>query len=85
MMTYIINYLTQFFYIIEGYVKWGLDELTGKASARSVERLQICKTCESYRNGICKECGCIMQSKARVDFPIDEEGKSIGGCPLRKW
>ena len=45
------------------------------------ERLSICKNCEykiplSLNMNICDQCGCILESKARVKL---EE------CPLNKW
>jgi len=40
------------------------------------ERLEICKSCEHYKLGICMKCGCILQVKARI--PAAE-------CPIGKW
>lgn len=72
-------------YIVQGYLLWAFDEVTGRATKRAVPRLAVCAGCESNDGGVCDECGCILKAKARVDFPLDEEGKSIGGCPKRKW
>ena len=47
--------------------------------------MKICTKCEFYKSGICIKCGCILKAKTRVDFILDENGKSIGGCPLKKW
>ena len=37
------------------------------------------------KRGICSECGCIIKAKVRVEYPLDEDGKAMGGCPLEKW
>jgi hypothetical protein len=42
------------------------------------ERIAVCKECPSYENitGRCRECGCFMFLKARIDDAC---------CPLNKW
>ena len=45
------------------------------------ERLPICKNCEykipiSSNINMCDQCGCILESKARV---------KLEKCPLNKW
>lgn len=85
MLAHVANYLTQLIYIIEGYIIWGYDELTGKATKRSIERMKICNICPYNNNGICKKCGCILQAKTRVNFLLDDYGKTIDGCPEKKW
>lgn len=84
-MQYIIYYIQHLFYMIQGYSLWLYDEISGHATKRSIPRLQICNQCENNKSGICKKCGCILKAKARVDFLLDENGKSIGGCPENKW
>lgn len=71
--------------IAEGYVKWLYDVVTGTGSADSVRRLKICRECPHNRHGICSICGCILKAKVRVDYPLDDEGKSVDGCPERRW
>jgi hypothetical protein len=71
--------------IAEGYMKWLYDVVTGNGSADSVRRLKICRECPHNRHGICNICGCILKVKVRVDYPLDDEGKSVDGCPGRRW
>lgn len=40
------------------------------------ERNNICQACEFINNGLCKKCGCIVESKI-----IYKESR----CPLEKW
>jgi len=47
--------------------------------------MAICNECEHNKDGICDHCGCILKAKTRVDFDLDENGKSIDGCPEQKW
>jgi hypothetical protein len=44
----------------------------------SKERLEICKSCSSYKNNIsmCMECGCIMPLKVKI---------KNASCPKDKW
>jgi hypothetical protein len=39
-------------------------------------RLLVCKWCDSNKNGVCSECGCVLKAKTRLE---DEN------CPLGKW
>lgn len=80
-----IEFFENILYIIEGYIIWLLNTITGKTRELSKQRLSICEICEYNKNGICKLCGCVLKAKTRVDFPIDENNKSIDGCPLKKW
>ena len=56
--------------------------LKGEALVVSAEikeqRLQVCKSCDSYDSGQdrCIECGCIMDFKS---------GFALESCPLNKW
>lgn len=84
-MKTLFYYLVNLFYIFEGYAKWAFDEISGRASERSKKRLGICECCVHNINGICDCCGCIIKAKVRVDFPLDDNGKSIDGCPEKKW
>lgn len=71
--------------IFQGWFRWGEDTLTKHFNPVAYERHQVCKDCMYNVLGICSLCGCIIKAKTRVDFPLDVEGKSIGGCPVRKW
>lgn len=39
-------------------------------------RLEICKGCEEYDDGVCLNCGCILKVKAFL---------TTMSCPLDKW
>lgn len=84
-MNTIFNFIVNFLYIFEGYVKLAFDTITGKISKRAEKRLNICNECEYNNNGVCSLCGCILKAKVRVDFLEDENGVSIDGCPEKKW
>ena len=66
-------------------MNWLKDIISGRVRKMSKERMVICKACEHYNNGICDDCGCVLQAKTRVDFMLDDDGISIDGCPQRKW
>jgi hypothetical protein len=74
-------------YIIDGYFNWIYDIIINnhEMSEKSKTRFEICNKCENNKNGICSLCGCILKAKIRVDFDIDENGKSIDGCPEKRW
>lgn len=82
---YLFYIVRNILYIIEGYLKWFFDIITGKTAKLSKERLFICNECQYNKNGICELCGCILKAKVRVDFMLDENNISIDGCPERKW
>lgn len=84
-MEMLIQWLENIIYIIEGYSIWGWNIVTHKTRKKAVIRLNICEQCEYNKHGLCKLCGCIIKAKVRADFPIDKDGKSIDGCPLKKW
>lgn len=42
----------------------------------SKERLAVCGNCDRFSDGLCDECGCVMDIKTM--FPDSE-------CPLNKW
>ena len=79
------NIFKHIVYIIEGYSVWLYDNISGRANERAKKRLIICKECQYNKNRICELCGCILKAKTRVNFPLDENNKSIGGCPIKKW
>lgn len=39
-------------------------------------RIEICKTCEHYREWFCANCGCILPVKVRIEN---------SSCPINKW
>lgn len=53
-----------------------IDYFFRKASKQAKQRLAICKTCDSNKCGVCKECGCIVRVKVRC---------GICECDLVKW
>jgi hypothetical protein len=71
--------------ILEGWTKWIYDMIRRDGSVKSLRRLVVCQKCEHNKKGICQECGCIIKAKVRVEYPEDERGISIGGCPEEKW
>ena len=85
MMKNIVNFIKHAIFIIEGYSVWIWNIVTGKTRQKAIKRLEYCNICEHNENGICKLCGCIIKAKVRVDYPEDENGKSIEGCPEKKW
>ena len=80
-----INLFKHIFYIIAGYLVWIWNIISGKTKQQAKERIIICNCCAHNKDGICELCGCILKAKVRVDFPLDENGKSIDGCPKKKW
>lgn len=84
-MIYIYRFIYNVSHVIEGYLKWLYDVLTGNGSVYSVKRLEICRECKHKRRGICGLCGCVIKAKVRVKYPLDNDGKSIDGCPEKKW
>ena len=79
------KFLKNIIYIIEGYSVWVWNIISFKTHKKAIYRLKICNMCEHNNKGICDLCGCIIKAKARVDFPEDENGISIEGCPEKKW
>lgn len=77
--------LENLYYIIEGWVKWLFSLLKGTDDDEVSKRLEICNKCKQNKIGVCKKCGCVIGAKVQVNYFKDKEGKSINGCPLRKW
>lgn len=84
-MNILLNVINNGIYIISGYINWLVDIISGKTKYVAKQRLEICNKCEYNNKGICKICGCILKAKVRASFPLDAEGKSIDGCPEKKW
>lgn len=62
--------------IIEGW--WYYLTSNRDARARSKPRTEICSTCnlKDKRLNLCKDCGCFLPAKTRVE---DAQ------CPIGKW
>jgi hypothetical protein len=77
--------------IILGYISWLRYYLSKsykeKIKKEAKRRIEICEKCEMFyspgRN--CMICGCYMDVKTKMDFKLDENGKSIDGCYEKKW
>lgn len=74
--------------ISEGYINWILSlffKLRYKELYKS--RLLICYSCEHItKNKLqCSICGCILKAKTSVNYKLDENLKSIDGCPKKYW
>ena len=82
---YLFKFIHHSIQILEGYLKWLYDIITGSGSEKSIERLKLCSECEHNSKGICSLCGCIIKAKVRVKYPLDENGKSVDGCPKKRW
>lgn len=79
------EFIKHIFFIVSGYSVWLWNIISGKTKQKAKQRLLICKNCTHNKQGICDLCGCIIKAKVRVDFPEDINGKSIDGCPKKKW
>lgn len=53
-MEHLFYYIRNIFYIIEGYIKWIYDKISGRESERAKKRYSICMNCEHNSHGICK-------------------------------
>ena len=40
------------------------------------QRIEICRSCDSYSLGFCKHCGCLMKLKTHMES---------AECPENKW
>lgn len=43
---------------------------------QQTDRLNICKDCDAYYNGRCRECGCFLAQKVKL---------TVAKCPIGKW
>jgi hypothetical protein len=50
--------------------------ITNRNNKLAKARLKICSPCDKMKWGVCKICGCPIQTKIRL---YDES------CPLKKW
>ena len=75
-------------YIILGYWNLFLDKiriLTPEQKELYDKRLKICQNCNFFDNKFCILCECYIPAKVKVDYGLDENEKSIDGCPMLKW
>lgn len=83
-MWYIKEIFIDIYYILSGYVNLILSKM-GFGSPLYKERNNVCKGCPKMKRNVCTECGCWIPAKVCSEYPVDNEGKSIGGCPDGKW
>ena len=77
--------------IITGYYKYAKylfnKHYRDNIKVLALKRIRICEKCEFFyphsRN--CMICGCFCDIKVKVDFELDDKGKSIDGCPDGRW
>jgi hypothetical protein len=62
-----------------------LGLLSPKKRKINKERLETCYKCGFAEDKFCSICGCYIPAKTKANYDKDEEGKSIGGCPMRYW
>ena len=75
------------------YIFWGFlniirekfNLITPEQEELYSKRLEICKTCPYMIHDCCALCGCYIEAKVRVDYKLDENEKSIEGCPKKYW
>jgi len=74
--------------IIKGYFNL-LISLIGFISKSKKQlykkRYEICKNCKYQDFNFCLICGCYIKAKTKVNFKLDENLKSIDGCPKKYW
>ena len=81
-----IHILIIFFAYKNILLEWR-DMLDPKKRKVFNERLEICNKCEFKDETfhVCSVCKCPIKPKTRGDYDLDDEGKSIFGCPYRFW
>lgn len=72
-------------YIIQGWSSMIVDLILGRQDKVFYMRYKTCKQCKYMKFYICTLCKCVIEAKVKVNYYLDENGKSIGGCPLKKW
>jgi len=77
--------------IIKGYLLWVWYYLYPPyRNLRKEEanyRIKICEECEFFNSTFrkCNVCGCLMDVKTKMYFPLDDDGISMDGCEKQKW
>jgi hypothetical protein len=81
-----IHILIIFFAYRNVLLEWR-DMLDPKKRKVFNERMEICNRCDMKDEifNVCSVCKCPLKPKTRGDYDLDEEGKSIFGCPYRYW
>lgn len=79
------KYILHITQIIEGWTKWTYDVVMFHKNKTADKRLAICYQCEHREGSVCGICGCVLKPKVRVNYFLDENGKSVEGCPEKKW
>ncbi|MCR5207438.1 MAG: DUF6171 family protein [Eubacterium sp.] len=59
---------------LTAYLETIKDSLTDEATSNN--RLDICKTCDGLISGMCLNCGCYVEIRARL---------KDAGCPKEEW
>jgi len=83
--------LKQFLFILKSYILWIWFYLykpyRDKRKEEANKRIKLCEECEHFNNKlrICKLCKCFLDVKTKMYFHTDKNGKSIGGCKIKKW
>ena len=80
-MKTIFNIMNGFFNLF----KQKLGFVTKEKKELYEKRLNICLKCKYLDEDFCMICGCYVYAKTKVDFDLDENGKSISGCPKKYW
>jgi hypothetical protein len=62
-----------------------IDLLSKEKRELYKKRLDICGRCPYLDDGFCDVCGCYAKAKTKVNYYLDENGKSIDGCPKKYW
>jgi len=62
-----------------------LGLLSPKKRKINKKRLDICSKCAFSEKNFCSICGCYIPAKTKAYYDIDDEGKTIRGCPMRYW
>ncbi len=68
---------TEYYNNMHAYIE-NMDEHIKSPSGLYNERLEICKTCESLLNGMCRICGCFVEMRAAVN-------KNYCPGPGKRW
>ena len=81
--------------------QWVYDEVDASITeVLSEYRMNICKSCKHIQdqgNGVfrCNHCGCHLEYKVKMIYPLDEDGKAFKGnlpdgnhryvCGIKNW
>lgn len=77
--------------IIKSYALWIKFHLSKtyrkKVEDESNRRLEICEECEHLNKSLrnCNLCKCFVDVKVLYYYELDENGKTINGCKIKKW